>query len=412
MPKSSFIVLIIGLILLFPATAKAQSAGLSGGKSNHIYIKTGSGLKIASEAIEVKLHIGYAEVRETYQITNPLSDQKVVIAVNQDASRENSENLISNFHVIAANQELIVTNASDVQNGIKILVRSFELEFASEESKTIEINYWQINSASLRGERGFTHSFKANNFGKIDALSGEIELMDGLSLKDFKKDSNPDLDLKIEPLGSKEENQKIIWNWQNLEPTFDLIANFYWSKGDLAKMALLDKNLSLYKVKASFDDEASWQLADSSYLTAWPEKDGPVVGSELEFSFETLRKIQQINIITGKANNLADFKANNRPQEITISDGSISEKYVLEDRLMVQNINLKNTLETDRIKITIDSVYPGSVQNNKTYISEIEFINEAAEKVAADQPKSESHPFKSFFTNLWQAISNFFKSLF
>jgi len=411
LPKCKLLVLIICLVLLFPGRAIAETAGLSGAKSNHLYLKTGSNLKIVNESVKAKLHVGFAEVTEMFEITNTSGEQKVILAFDQDVTRENSENLLSNFHAIKNNQDLVVTSATEIQNGSKILVRSFELNFLALETQKISFNYWQINSADLRGTRGFSHSLKTNNFGKIGSLSFDLELMDEISLADFEKNTNPDLDLKIEPINAKKEGKTISWAWQDIEPTFDIVTNFYWPKGDLAKMALLDQNLSLYKVQTSFDPDSAWQLTDSSYLTAWPEKDGPVVGAELNFEFDAPRKIQQINIISGKANNLADYKANNRPKEISVSVGDTSDKYLLEDKLAVQTISLKKPLESDKIKMTIDSVYAGSIQNNKTYISDVEFLDEPADKPVSE-PVLEKHPFRDFFAGIWRAIVGFFTRLF
>lgn len=409
--KGKFLIILVGLLLFLPLPAKAQNVGLPGGKSNHIYIKEGSNLKIAREDLLIRLHVGFAEVHENLQIKNMGPSQKVIFGFDQDANAINWDNLISNFTVTIDRLNIPVSKTTEVQNDLKTSTRIFEVNFEENQTLAFDINFWQINSADLRGTRGFLTSLKQNNFGKIDELNVNLIPMDGVKIDSFDKNTNPDLGLKLEPLGWQIKDGSFSWTWQNIEPVFDLAANFYWAAGDLAKEAVLGKNINLYDVSASFDIDSAWQMTDSSYLTFWPEKDGPIVGSEMEINFPNPRTIEEFRIIPGKANSLSDFKANNRPREMTLnfSDGR-SQKFDIADSLEMQYLKFGEPVETKSVRISIDSVWPGAIQNNKTYVAEIEFGDKKIMKAVASAQSV--NPKKGFFQNIGSKMIGFFKKIF
>lgn len=114
------------------------------------------------------------------------------------------------------------------------------------------------------------------------------------------------------------------------------------------------------------------RVCDGDLSEAWVEgADGQGIGENLVLLFDDVYVVNGFYINAGYQRNDDLYYKNSRPKEIcvTFSDGT-SEKFVLEDVMSSQNIQLKTPAETDSITITINSVYPGNKYED-TVISEI-----------------------------------------
>ena len=115
-------------------------------------------------------------------------------------------------------------------------------------------------------------------------------------------------------------------------------------------------------------------LIDGDLTTAWVEGvNGQGVGQYLTFIFKNKGLLSNIAIHNGYQKTEDTYNKNSRPKEITITFGDdISKSYTLDDILGEQVIELEDPVETDKLTIVIDSVYPG-YKFEDTAISEIKF---------------------------------------
>ncbi len=359
------------ILALFGDLPKAHAQEiLAGASAGNLSVREGN-VTIKKETLDVKLHLGFAEIKQNLSVQNGAETQKVVLGLPYRVGA--SELSANNFRVSVngLTPELNTTKESDGQEFIYWKI--FEFELLPNQNADIEFSHWQLNGANLRGLRTFEYSLKNKFQTQIKELSLRLSLMDGVSLKNFDRTVNPDLDLKLEPLGWKTQESDLVWEWNDLVPSFNINANFYWPGGDLAKTADLSQSLGLYQVKASSNPDGANQLHDSSYLTAWKEEaSGPGIGETLNLTFPS-RTIREIRIIPGLASSTQNFQNYNRPKELILEfDGGPAQTVTLDDQMSMQNLSLTQAVTASNLKITLNSVYAGQLFPDETYISEIE----------------------------------------
>ncbi|ACV21640.1 activator of osmoprotectant transporter ProP [Slackia heliotrinireducens DSM 20476] len=114
---------------------------------------------------------------------------------------------------------------------------------------------------------------------------------------------------------------------------------------------------------------------DDNPSTAWNEgADGDGSGEWLEFSASSPQLVSSIDIVGGYPKSDEVYYNNNRPRDITItfSDGT-SVSTTLSDTMGAwQTITLSQPVATTSVRITIDSVYTGSMYNDCSF-AEIKF---------------------------------------
>lgn len=377
MHKINIIIIGIVFLLFIAPLSNAQAQDIfNGGEGANLQVKDSKDVKIAKETLNIKMHLGYSEVEANYTLKNLGLDQKVTFRFPQVVTNKILEDNVTNFSISAENQKLDTGITKEPKDSSYTIWRSFELDLKANETKTVKVAFWQINGANFAGVRTFSYNLKDTN-QKIYDFDLNLYLMDDITIASFDRTQNPDFDIKIEPLNWKQINNVLTWHWDELDPGFNIVANLYWPKGNLAKIVDLEKDLSLYSVTALSNNENAWQAADSSYLTAWKEEtEGTGEKQTLKFQFENNKKIEEFRIIAGKANSLEDFWANGRPQNITLDFGNNETEIIsLENVLLNQYFKLKKAYETNEVTLTIDSVYQGKINPDDTYISEVEFGN-------------------------------------
>lgn len=406
-------ILILLVSLIYPWPRVQAQEILAGGSGSNLVVREGN-VTIQSETLEIKLHLGFAEVEQDFVIQNSETPQKVTFGFPYRLG--NNEQSLNNFRVIIDDSIVKPDSTKESDGEVFIYWKIFNVEFGPNQTKQIKISHWQMNGANLRGLRTFNYSLKNKLSTEIGEFNLHLFLMDGLNLDSFNRTLNPDLDLRLEPLGWEKQGAGLVWQWQNFEPGFNIMANFYWPAGDLAKTADLDQNFGLYQVKATSGDEEASQVADSSYLSAWQEKaSGPGVGESLSFAFDQTRTIQELRIIPGHALSLDNFQNYSRPQELKLnfSDGT-SQTAVLADEMKMQYITLSRPVKTDRVEMILNSIYAGKFMPDDTFITEVEFGSNLTQ-LNLDyngQIQNNAKPaWQMFFINLWDKIANWWSQL-
>ena len=105
-------------------------------------------------------------------------------------------------------------------------------------------------------------------------------------------------------------------------------------------------------------------IADGNNNTAWVEgAKGHGIGETIMITFESPMKIGTIRVKNGYGKNAAVYKKNSRIKSANIQANGGVYKVTLKDTPNEQVIKLPNYMKnvrTDWIKLTIDSVYPGT----------------------------------------------------
>lgn len=130
----------------------------------------------------------------------------------------------------------------------------------------------------------------------------------------------------------------------------------------------------LYEAEYNIDHKPE-NLIDGSLSNAWVEGvDGAGIGETVTLNLNTKCKLSGLNINAGYQKNEGNYYKNSRPKELEISfsDGTYT-KVTLEDACGLQKITLDTPVETEWIKIKINSVYEGTDYDD-TCISEIDLF--------------------------------------
>ena len=168
------------------------------------------------------------------------------------------------------------------------------------------------------------------------------------------------------------------WEWANGEE----LAYTNWESEDTdgGDYAMLYSEraqdiVSSVRATSEYTDEdgtyTAEQIADGDISTAWVEgADGQGIGESVTLTLDRAYLLSGFEINAGYQKNDDLYGKNSRPGEITItySDGA-KEKYTLEDLNDTQAVYFDQPIETDRLTIRLDFVYPGSTYAD-TAISE------------------------------------------
>lgn len=121
-------------------------------------------------------------------------------------------------------------------------------------------------------------------------------------------------------------------------------------------------------------------LIDNNPKTNWTEGvQGNGEGEYIDFTFHTEQPVAGFIIWAGNHASAEYYTKNARPKTIslTFSDGTVLE-YSFLDEKEEHKIYFDNVINTKSIRLTIDSVYPGSKWSD-TVISEIAFLVQESE---------------------------------
>lgn len=408
----SFCIILAIIIVSFCGTAKAEES-FSGGQGSNLTVKTGV-LKTEREDIEIKLHAGFSEVKQTYIFLNEKSaSQQISFGFSYKLNAKNTG--LDNINVSIDNAPTTFISTKEVNSNAFTYWKMFDTEFAAGQTRKVQISYWQLNSASLRGMRTFYYNLKNKLAGPIGEFNLKIYLMDSLNMEQFNKNINPDLDLKLEPLGWTNQNSTLAWQWLDFTPSFDILANFYWPNGDLAKISQLNQNISLYNIKTNLNQTTAYNLSDSSYLTDWQVENFSIRNKPtITINFDQLKNIDELRIIPGQASSISDFQKFARPKQLTLTLNDLETKTIeLSDQLSMQTIKLPEPINAKTAKITVESIYPGQIQPNTVSISEIEF-GSTPEDIIIENTSKKKEPsiWNKIFVSPARNIVKFFENIF
>lgn len=121
-------------------------------------------------------------------------------------------------------------------------------------------------------------------------------------------------------------------------------------------------------------DHSIHNLMDDNPKTNWTEgEDGLGEGESIEFLFREPYLVDSVSIRNGNHASKQRYLDNARPERMTLSfsDGT-SETFVLRDEMELQIMDLPKPVETEFVKLTFDSVYPGA-RYEDTVISDVAF---------------------------------------
>lgn len=398
--------------MFFCGKVKAQE-NFSGGQGSNLIVKTGV-LVVEKEDLEIKLHAGFAEVKQVYLFKNEKnSAQDTSFSFPYQLGAKNTG--LDNINISIDGLPIQYASSKEL-NGLNFTYfKLFQTSFAPGQTKKIQISHWQSNGASLRGLRSFSYNLKNKLPEPIGEFNLTIYLMDSLNIEQFSKNSNPDLDIKLEPFGWKNQDSTLSWQWQNISPGFDILANFYWPNGDLARISQLNKNIGLYEVKTSTNPTYAFNLVDSSYLTSWEVINfSPTNQPKIGIDFPRLTDIEEFRIIPGKADSIENFLNYARPKELLLTfDDNQTETVILSDSLKMQTIKLTKSVDAGSVQITIKSIYPGKINPATVVISEIEFGLSPTEIVNNTQTQLEDKTiWQRLFIQPSKNIVSFFSNIF
>lgn len=115
-------------------------------------------------------------------------------------------------------------------------------------------------------------------------------------------------------------------------------------------------------------------LIDGDTSTWWAEGEaGDGAGSWIEFDAEAKQSVSSVTIMGGCNESEDLYWRNGRPRQVTISfdDGSHTGTTLSDTPFAWQTITLDEPVQTESVRITIDSAYSGSATSD-TCVSEIE----------------------------------------
>jgi hypothetical protein len=407
-----FCIILAIIIVFFSGTVKAEES-FSGGQGSNLTIKNGV-LKTEREDIDIKLHAGFAEVKQTYVFKNEKSvAQQIGLGFSYRLNPKNTG--LDNITILIDNIPSTFTSTKEVNADVFTYWKIFETEFAAGQTRKIQITYWQLNGASLRGMRSFFYNLKNKLAGPIGEFNLKIYLMDSLNIEQFNKNINPDLDLKLEPLGWTNQDTSLAWQWHDFTPNFDILANFYWPNGDLTKISQLNQNIGLYNIKTNLNQTTAYNLSDSSYLTSWQvENFTDYNRPAITINFDQLKNIEELRIIPGVATSTDDFQNLARPKQLTLTFDDLQTKTIeLTDQMSLQTIKLPESINAKKAKIAIESIYPGKITPNTVAISEIEFGSSLKEIIInTSSSAKEQSIWNKIFVQPSKNIVKFFKNIF
>ena len=116
------------------------------------------------------------------------------------------------------------------------------------------------------------------------------------------------------------------------------------------------------------------RICDGSLNDAWVEgAAGQGIGENVRFTFDDVYCFSGMRINAGYQKTEDLYYKNSRPKKIklTFSDGR-SKSFKLKDYYGMQQVDFDEPIESDSVRVTIESVYKGKKYKD-TVISEIEW---------------------------------------
>ena len=118
---------------------------------------------------------------------------------------------------------------------------------------------------------------------------------------------------------------------------------------------------------------SEWSVLTDDPMTKWvPTKSVPNgIGEWIQISADGNQYVSGLNILNGYHKNSETWQKNNRVEKCTLTfSNGYMQQITLPDTMAMINVKLDEPQETQYVRITIDSVYPGTTWNDTaiTYI--------------------------------------------
>lgn len=233
-------ILFVGFIV--PQNSVKADVNVVGGVGSNLIIKQGI-VAANKESVSINLYSDSAEVEQDYFFQNKTKIlQKVFFGFSYQKSSNNS---ISDIQILVDNTSIDLNSDQVSGENNQTHLITFPVNFTRGQIREIKISHKQLNSANFRGLRSFNYALKNKLKGPIGEFNLQINLMDNITLDNFNKTLNPDLNLTLEPIGWKQNGSTLDWTWKNFSPGFDILANFYLPNSDLARVTNLNQPMTI-----------------------------------------------------------------------------------------------------------------------------------------------------------------------
>ena len=118
-------------------------------------------------------------------------------------------------------------------------------------------------------------------------------------------------------------------------------------------------------------DNSAMKAVDGSEKSSWQEGvDGDGIGESIHLGVDQPRAVKYLSFKLGNWNSDKYYDGNNRPKELLITVGDVTQSVVFPDGKEEYWVELSGECETSEINLTIRSVYSGS-QWDDTCIAEV-----------------------------------------
>ncbi len=216
-----------------------------------------------------------------------------------------------------------------------------------------------------------------NRIGGIMATGEEAFLIDENSKFEFIKDDEDEKLINVMMVGEHGTQKEFFYRLKWIEKRWIIVD-------EAEKREMLPYESDWVGIRVSselpvggrYGAYSARNVWDKDPKTAWVEGKGDDgVGEWIDFAFfPDSRVIGAIKIINGYAKSEGLYQANNRVKRVRISfdDGTSFEAELNDGQIQPQLIRFPMPKKTERIRLTILEVYPGTKYRD-TCISEIEF---------------------------------------
>lgn len=179
--------------------------------------------------------------------------------------------------------------------------------------------------------------------------------------------------LEEEQKDVQEEDQEADQEEDGSEDVRDITMAFVGEPSDFGeyyKLSVAEASASSVIRQEGTDNSAS-KAVDGSERTSWQEgADGDGIGESLSFTLSKPCKVKYMSFQVGNWNSQEYYDKNNRPKELEITVGDVTQSVTFPDGKVEYWIELSEECPASEVGLVIQSVYKGS-QWDDTCIAEV-----------------------------------------
>ncbi|QZY56077.1 hypothetical protein [Crassaminicella profunda] len=274
--------ILLSLVYILNFTTYAEESIL-GGKGDTIYPILDTSVQMMSEKVEIKVDKGIAHVESEFVLKNTGKKEKNRVGIPACGIGDKIQEVNSQLHDFK-----VEIDGKKVSNPLKKGVEKegygpnwymWEMSFDEEEMKRIKNTYWMhLSSDGIGGEvieyvlKNGGGWNKAIKYGKITMEFESDFDPENFEILDYEKyKKNKKVEVKVMP-----EEKKVIWEFYNLEPDFnialyskDVIRN---EKKDLLEVSLSPSDKELWQIQ-NLGKKAYENYTKGNYDDSWANMD-------------------------------------------------------------------------------------------------------------------------------------------